>query len=126
MPEQSLSPQSDHAQIHLLSERRAAVRYACNHPASCLSIPACENISARVRDVSVQGIGLLMSRRFEPDTILLVEVTGTPQPSFLVRVVHCAPLATGEWVIGCQFDVDLDEEELRALLSTQPAPHGPK
>jgi hypothetical protein len=72
-----------------------------------------------VRDISANGIGLLLNRRFEPGTRLVIELPslacGTRQ-SVLARVVHATPLAIGFWLLGCVFSAPLPEDEFHALI----------
>jgi hypothetical protein len=72
----------------------------------------------KVRDISATGIGLLVSRRFEPGTILVVEMQGDPpvgERLLLARVVHTTS-AGGEWLVGCEFINPLSDDELEAFL----------
>jgi hypothetical protein len=106
-------------------ERRAAERFASVREASCSPLSARNTaITVRVRDVSLNGIGLLSSRRFERCTLLLIEVQGEGEslPSLLVgRVVHITAQATGDWLIGCELVRGLSEEDVRALAGSEPA-----
>jgi hypothetical protein len=74
---------------------------------------------AKVRDLSAGGIGLSVGRRFEPGTVLLVELIASDEESALpvpVRVVHATPEGGDRWILGCAFRRTLDDEKLRALL----------
>src|SRR5262245_51855451 len=101
-------------------ERRAWVRYSCDLEASC--IPADEDPEilwpSRVVNISCGGLGLLLSRRFEPGTLLQVEVQ-TPKQGFsrplLVQVLHLTGHDHGGWLLGCVFTQPLSEDELQQL-----------
>ncbi len=103
-------------------ERRAARRLAARLATSVL--PTCPPGSAeeaRVRDFSPFGVGLLMSRRVEYGTRLLIDLeraTNGAVHSVLGRVVHATPLADAEggpWLIGCALVGELDEAGLKAF-----------
>jgi hypothetical protein len=102
-------------------ERRAFLRHVSNQGARCLSLAGHREDEWRacIRDVSVNGLGLLVNRRFEAGTVLLVHLEGTPDVAprhLFVRVVHHQALAPRKWLLGCTFPVPLDQEELEALL----------
>jgi serine/threonine protein kinase len=108
-------------------ERRAWVRYCCNLDTACnlnVSVHADEGDlqdrwQAVVRDVSVGGVGLVLNRRFEPGTLLTVELREDddgPPRSVEMCVVHVEKEARGRWFIGAAFTKRLAKEELRKLL----------
>ena len=115
-----------HASTHEFSpcttrvERRAWVRYSCDLEASC--IPADEDPEilwpARVVNISCGGAGLLLSRRFEPGTLLQVELQ-IPKKGFsrplLVQVLHVTGHEYGGWLVGCTFTQPLAEDELKSM-----------
>jgi hypothetical protein len=72
-----------------------------------------------VRDVSSGGLGLLVTRRFEPGTVLRVKLANSG-PSrhrlFLVRVVRVQIHSPKTWIIGCVFPRRLSEDEVQTLL----------
>jgi hypothetical protein len=72
-----------------------------------------------LQDVSATGIGLLLARRCEPGTELLVEVTGPDRTVWAlpVCVVRVRKDNYGHWMHGCAFLSPLDDSELAALLS---------
>jgi hypothetical protein len=72
-----------------------------------------------VRDVSPGGIAVILERRFEPGTILIVEASENPNTapeSRPVRVCHATPETDARWIIGCAFAWPLGQEELRRFL----------
>jgi hypothetical protein len=104
------------------SERRAWVRFLSDQEVCCQPIA---NLTAaemefgwlgRVRDVSRGGIALILSRRFEPGTILTIELSIKAKGRQLVRVVHATLETKGRWIIGCAFASILSEEELQTFL----------
>jgi hypothetical protein len=72
-----------------------------------------------VRDISPGGIAVVLERRFELGTILIVEAPDNPKhasESRPVRVCHATPETDGRWIIGCAFAWPLSQEELRRFL----------
>ena len=73
----------------------------------------------RVCDLSAGGFRLVVDRRFEPGTVLIVEVQGetTRTTSILmVRVVRARREGATHWALGCQVARTLAREEVRDLL----------
>ncbi len=58
-------------------DRRASVRYQSEVKGSCqtLSVRRETSWEAAIRDISPDGIGLLIARRFEPGALLTIELT---------------------------------------------------
>jgi hypothetical protein len=74
---------------------------------------------ATIHDISLGGIGLSLGRRFEPGTILSVELptsTGGSIRILPVRVIHAKAAGLHWWTVGCAFVCPLGKEELQALL----------
>jgi hypothetical protein len=108
------------------AERRASVRYQCtpeNFSAdnSCRPITArkSEAWSAMVRDLSTGGVGILVNRRFEPGTLLSVELQDVEQTVarvLLVRVVRITRQDQETYLLGCAFTTKLSDADLLALM----------
>lgn len=100
-------------------ERRATVRYPSQAEGVCLPLHGAEvRWAAQVRDISAGGLSLLVNRRFEPGTVLLLEFPGdhANRPGrLLVRVVRLEQLSKRKWALGCKFGRGLGEEEVKAL-----------
>jgi hypothetical protein len=103
-------------------ERRAAVRHASTmeaayHPIAVPAIgPSCP---ARIRDVSLGGIALIVPHPYEAGSVLAVVPEVLPQslaPALEARVLHVTPHGDGHWMAGCEFLTPLAEDELHALL----------
>jgi hypothetical protein len=74
---------------------------------------------AQLVDISTNGVGLVLSRRFEPGTPLIVEVhddAGENLAMLLARVVRVAPGGQGGWHLGCSLIKPLEENYLRSLV----------
>jgi hypothetical protein len=108
------------------ADRRAAVRYPCS-PESSSGDDPCQPISTRrsevwsaaVRDLSTGGVGIVVNRRFEPGTLLSVELQDAAQTLsriLLVRVVRALRESNDRWLLGCAFTSKLTEGELLALI----------
>jgi hypothetical protein len=103
-----------------VAERRAAVRYPSQSATACHPIPDGDAVcSARVVDISTTGVGLVVDRFIEPETLLAIELPSDgPMPAYtlLVEVRHATARSDGEWRLGCSFARELNEDELRSLL----------
>ncbi len=107
-------------------DRRASLRYPVTPDGfgtenTCRPVTAKpdESWSALVRDLSTGGLGLLVNRRFEPGTLLIVDVQDAEQTisrSMLVRVVHAVREKDNAWALGCSFPTPLSEAELLSLM----------
>jgi hypothetical protein len=102
-------------------ERRASVRLQSTAAGFCQSLSRQreESWQAIVRDISCNGIGLLLPRRFEPGALLTIELAeaGTERKHLLlVRVVRAAPQPENKWLLGCALMNPLAEDEVRLLL----------
>jgi hypothetical protein len=100
-------------------ERRVTVRFSCDVKTSCQPLAgrkAGSEWAARVKDVSLGGLGLVLNRRFEPGTLITVVPFG-PESSrlLLARVVYAAVLPDGHWHVGCELLDSLGEDDLKAL-----------
>lgn len=105
----------------LKRERRASDRCDSNAKGTCqtLSNRRESGWEATVRNISCEGIGILLGRRFEPGTLLAIEVTESNeqrQRLLLGRVAHATLQPDGKWLIGCTLMNPLDADELEALL----------
>ncbi|MFO0863841.1 MAG: PilZ domain-containing protein [Gemmataceae bacterium] len=101
-------------------DRRASDRMAVNAGSACtFASPVAEDFPpVRIRDLSMEGIGLLMTRKVEPNTLLAV-VIANPQKNYsktlLVRVVHVTP-QSGTWLIGGVFSPPLTYDEFKNFV----------
>jgi hypothetical protein len=103
-------------------ERRASVRHASTmevsyHPIAVPAVGPC--CPARIRDISLDGIALVVPHPYAPGAVLAVVPEVLPQslaPALEARVLHVTPHGDGLWMAGCKFLTPLGEEELHALL----------
>jgi hypothetical protein len=102
------------------TDRRTAERFPVNAEASCpLLSPVTEEFgAAKIRDVSMQGIGLLVSRRVEMGALIAVVLTNKARgftKTALVRVMHVTPLGSG-FLVGGAFNTPLTYQEMSTLV----------
>ena len=102
-------------------ERRASVRYESNAKGSCQTLSSHRESAweATVRNISCDGIGLLLGRRFEPGALLTIELTESSegrQRLLLARVAHATQQPEGGWLVGCTLVNPLSEDEIPNLL----------
>jgi PilZ domain len=88
--------------------------------AFCRSVAAVKDDPwpARVRDLSSGSIGLILTRRFEPGTLLVIELekkTANLSTTLVGRVVH-ATAEKNAWAIGCTLANKIADDDLQALL----------
>ncbi len=107
-----------------LRERRARKRRPCQVPINCrpaLPWNAAEYWPATIVNRSASGLGLAVGRPFPRGTLLVAELqepTTHPAQVVLARVVRADRQAEGHWIVGCTLDVNLDREELQAILGS--------
>jgi PilZ domain len=101
-------------------DRRAAERMPVTADTSCVFVsPVVEDFGpAKIRNVSMDGIGLVLSRRLEPGALMAVSLSN-PARNFartmLIRVVHVTP-EHGVFLVGGTFNTPLTYEELTTLV----------
>src|SRR3954454_20979245 len=102
------------------ADRRASERYPVNADAACPFLsPVAEDFgAARVRDVSMHSVGLLVSRRVEVGALLAVVLDNKARgfsKAVLVRVAHVTAIAGG-FLVGGSFLTPLTYQEMSALV----------
>jgi hypothetical protein len=112
---------SDSASPSSGAERRASVRQHFEWDMACelTSYGESDRWPAAVRDISVDGIGLIIERSFPSGTVLEIELSSRDESlSYIVvaRVNHSRPTPDGRWQAGCSFVGRLSDEELTDLL----------
>lgn len=79
---------------------------------------------ATVRNISLEGIGLMVNRPAKVGMYLTIELPGKPpmiRKQFLVRVTHAKAHTGGQWWnLGGQFIRQITKEELSLLTARQP------
>jgi hypothetical protein len=103
------------------SERRSARRFPTQMDAVCSPTQGTTTWEATVADVSLTGVLLESERRFEPSSVLRVQVHDEESGeglSHLVRVCW-ARKAGDQWALGCVFGQALQESELSVFLKNK-------
>ncbi len=106
------------------TERRSDVRRPCWVEAFCQPVTSRPDDLwwlATIQDASRTGLGLVSTRRYEPDAIVRIELR-RPTGHFIctssARVVHLRKRSEGGWQIGCLFLIQLSDHQLQALVGT--------
>jgi hypothetical protein len=102
------------------TDRRASERFPVSGDVSCSFIsPVVEDFGpAKIKNISMEGVGLLLSRRVEPGTMLAVTLANPSRgfnKTLLVRVAHSTP-QTGGCLVGGTFEPPLSYQDLTALV----------
>lgn len=102
------------------TDRRAAERYPVNAGACCACAhPVVEAAGpVRIRDMSMDGVGLLLTRRVEVGALLAVGLAHPAKglsKTVLVRVGHVTPSAGG-YLVGGSFETPLTYQKMTALV----------
>ena len=108
-------------------ERRASKRYACRFEGQCKPVGNLHNASSwpvTLQNISQGGFQLTMSRRYEPGTLLVVEVNTPREDSprrLLGKVVRVTMPSKGRWVHGCALSAPLAKDDLASLVNIRHA-----
>jgi hypothetical protein len=101
-------------------ERRAFVRYARRLDALWLflGVASPDLTSARLADLSVTGVGLLVDQAFPVHTSLAIRLPTVTRgwSTHLVRVKRCLTAGAGQYEIGCTFVKPLSATQLQGFL----------
>jgi hypothetical protein len=100
------------------TDRRAWVRFRSDQDIACQTEETNSGWLGKVQNISPGGIALALRRRFEPGTVLIVELaTEADAPLRLsVRVIHATQERNDRWIIGCAFASPLSQHELQSLF----------
>lgn len=110
---------------HGRAERHALVRYSSSEEVYCQPVAASTAQESetrwlgRFREVSADKLTLVLRRRFEPGTLLTIELSKKAKRgvrSFPVQVVQAIPEGNGRWIIDCEFNPPLSKEDLQTLI----------
>jgi len=110
-------------------ERRAWARHVCDLTASCRQLGDGTRLAwpARIRDISLGGLCLQSSRRYEAATLIAVEPGDDATVPWETRLVHVRHLRQlddgGGWVLGCAFVSLINQQQLQ-LCRNPPSANG--
>jgi hypothetical protein len=102
------------------TDRRSEERFPVSGETVCSFLsPVVEDFGpAKIKNISMEGIGLLVGRKVELGTLLALTLSN-PARSFtktiLVRVAHATP-QPGGYLLGGTFNTPLTYQELTALV----------
>jgi PilZ domain len=101
-------------------ERRATERFPINADAVCqfLSPVVEDHGPVKIKDISMQGIGLIVSKRVEAGALLAVTLANAAKgfnKTVMVRVAHVTP-QPGNYLIGGTFVHPLTYQEMTSLV----------
>jgi hypothetical protein len=101
-------------------DRRVAERFPVNASTSCSFVsPVVEDFgAAKIKNISMDGIGLLVARSVEPGSLLAVSLSNPTRAfakTLLVRVAHVTP-DHGSYLVGGTFNTPLTYDELSKLV----------
>lgn len=102
------------------ADRRAAERMPVNADTSCSFVsPVVEDFGpAKIKNISMNGVGLLLTRKTDPGTLLALTLSN-PARSFsktvLVRIAHTTA-QPGGYLVGGTFSTPLTYLELTTLV----------
>lgn len=113
-----------------VDERRVWLRYAANLNVRCGESggESDPGVLAVICDISRGGIQIICSRRFEPGTLISVELPAARREegvAVLACVVRAHPHGDSEWVMGCRFSCELNESQLAAFGAARIRPNPP-
>ena len=102
------------------ADRRTEERFPVNTDTSCSFLsPVVEDFGpAKLQNISMDGIGILVARQVEPGTLLAVSLSNPARgfaKTVLVRVVHATP-QHGAYLVGGTFSTPLTYQELTCLV----------
>jgi hypothetical protein len=103
------------------NERRGAIRYTSRVPGDCQPVTANEagnRWPVHALDISTSGVGLLLGRRFEPGTLLAVELhRHAKHTAYLPLARVCRVVRFKEhWLLGCAWEGTVAVEEIRSVV----------
>jgi len=101
-------------------DRRAAERLPVSNEVACTFLaPVVENFgAAKIKNISLEGIGLVVGRRVEPGALLAVTVANPARgftKTLMVRVAHATP-QPGGCLVGGTFETPLTYQEFTNLV----------
>jgi hypothetical protein len=98
-------------------ERRAHPRHATDVRTVCRPVAEDWEGPVQILDVSVGGIKMRIARPLRVGTMVRIDLPrlGGPSTTVLACVMHANEVAVGQWEVGCNFSLELSDEEMRAF-----------
>jgi hypothetical protein len=103
------------------ANQRALVRYQCAPatPGRILLSGDHELQNGWVLDLSLKGVGLLLSKPIQTGTFLVIQIKGSSRNKTYdlgAHVAHATLQTSGDWLVGCELVKPLVHEDLDDLL----------
>jgi hypothetical protein len=102
------------------AEKRRTVRYPCDLEVRCFSNGrAGDGLNARLRNLSINGLGFVSATRIEPGESLVLELEDPfeVEPRVIaVTVVHARAMPIRGWFHGCALAQELAEGDVRTMV----------
>ncbi len=110
------------------AERRTEPRHPSSAKIICYPAGAAltERRQVRLRNVSLKGMALIVDRRWEVGTELVLELPGPDERTVpgRARVVHATAQLGGLFLIGCILEVPLTATQMQVLSGGGGSPAG--
>jgi hypothetical protein len=106
-------------------DRRAHPRLRTNLRTVCRPVGGDRQVTTWIQDVSRGGIKLRLGEPFREGTMVQIDLPpiGAELPTtILACVMHANATAAGEWELGCNFSLELSDQEVRAFGGAKPRP----
>ena len=102
------------------ADERRALRYPADFDARCRPVQGGRHHwDAKIQDISGAGVCLQVERRFEPGSVLAVDVLPAEPagiPTLFAKVLWVRQVGPRKWCVGCAFRQALDPGELETVL----------
>jgi len=104
------------------AERRARLRQECERllPVSLLVKPSFAPRQGLLRELSEEGVGLILDAPVEPGATLFLHLPGLRRGNSVTcqaRVVYVSPLTDELWLVGCRLAAALSSVEVQKVLA---------
>src|SRR5690349_10868495 len=99
------------------SDRREHRRHATNIETVCRPVSDPVELPARIMNVSTGGVLIRIGKLLREGTMVRVDLpkVGGPSVAVLACVMHVHQVGRFEWDTGCNFSLELSDEEIQAL-----------
>jgi len=99
------------------TERRAHPRHATDVRTVCRPVTEDVTVPVQIVDVSVGGIKMRVGRPFRQGTMDRFDMPrlNGPTTTLLACVMHAGEVTVGQWEVGCNFSLELSDEEIQAF-----------
>ena len=100
----------------IAEDRRLHSRHDTEMRTVCRPVPEGTELGAWIRNVSRSGVNLTVSQEFAAGSMIQVDLPhaiGGAHTTVLACIVHSLELGPDEWSLGCQFSLELNDDELK-------------